>query len=129
MFYFIQRIAEERVQKAVDEGLFDNLEGQGKLLPKDDWENVPPELRMAYKVLKNAGYLPPELQDEKEIRQVLEMLDNAPDEQERYRQMQRLNLMITRINMRRARPVNIEANQEYYKKAVERIRLERKKQG
>lgn len=127
MFRFIQRIAEERERKAIEEGQFDNLEGMGKPLPKDDWQNVPPELRMAYKVLKNAGYLPPELQDEKDIKRVLDMLDNAPDEQERYRQMQKLNCIITRINLRRKSPLNIEANQEYYQKAVERIRLSKQK--
>jgi len=42
------------------------------------------------------------------------------DEAERYRQMQRLNLMITRLNESRRRPVFLEAEQDYYNKIVAR---------
>ncbi len=57
---FTERIAEERIKETQGKGAFDNLPGRGKPLDPDDGANVPEELRMAWRVLKNAGCLPPE---------------------------------------------------------------------
>ena len=53
------RIANRRIEDAIKEGLFDNLEGAGKPL-KDMEDNpfIPKEMRAAYKVLQNSGYAP-----------------------------------------------------------------------
>lgn len=51
-------IAEQRIQQAQQEGAFDNLEGSGKPLPPDRFGRLPPELRMAARVLANAGLTP-----------------------------------------------------------------------
>lgn len=120
---FIEQIAEERIRAAQENGAFDNLPGRGKPLDLDDDAHVPPELRMAWRVLKNAGCLPPELEAEREINTAIELLSAMTDEGERYRQMQRLNLMITRLNETRRRPVQLEAQQLYYDKIVARVPL------
>lgn len=114
-------IAEQRINEAMNRGEFDNLEGQGKKIVYEDESMIPEDLRMAYKILKNAGYVPQELLDEKEIITATELLAAATDEQERYRQMQKLNLLVTKVNARRRRPVNLEKEQVYYQKVVERI--------
>ncbi len=54
---YIDKLAEPRMQEAVGRGEFDNLPGTGKPLALDDDTFVPPELRVAYRVLQNAGYL------------------------------------------------------------------------
>ena len=54
----IDKIAESRIQEALAEGVFENLPGAGEPLPVDDLGRVPEELRMAYKVLHNAGLSP-----------------------------------------------------------------------
>jgi TusA-related sulfurtransferase len=46
---------------------------------------------MAYKVLKNANCLPPEIELRKEIRQMEDLLEAIPDEKEKYRQIKRIN--------------------------------------
>ncbi len=120
---FIEQIAEERIRAAQENGAFDDLPGRGKPLDQDDDAHVPPELRMAWRVLKNAGCLPPELEAEREINTAIELLSAMTDEGERYRQMQRLNLMITRLNETRRRPVRLEAQQLYYDKIVARVPL------
>lgn len=120
---FIEQIAEERIRAAQENGAFDDLPGRGKPLDLDDDAHVPPELRMAWRVLKNAGCLPPELEAEREINTAIELLSAMTDEGERYRQMQRLNLMITRLNETRRRPVQLEAQQLYYDKIVARVPL------
>ena len=59
-FAVIASIAEEKIREAQAEGAFDNLPGRGRPLQYEDDSGIPPDLRMAYKVLKNAGCLPPE---------------------------------------------------------------------
>ena len=59
---FLTRAAEARINEAVARGEFQELPGAGKPLPGEDLSAVPEELRAAYRVLKNAGYLPPEAQ-------------------------------------------------------------------
>jgi len=116
-------IAERKIEEAMRRGEFDNLEGQGRRIEFEDDSMVPADLRMAYKILKNAGYLPPELLEEKEIITAAEMLAAATDEQERYKQMQKLNLLVTKANARRRQPLNLEKDPAYYQKVVEKITL------
>lgn len=127
--YFFELVAEKRIRQAMEEGAFDNLEGKGRPLPPEDLSFVPPDLRMAYKVLKNAGYLPPELQSKREIQEVSQLLESLDDEQERYRQITKLNLMVTKANMMRTRPVHLEADQVYYRKVVERVKVRKRNKG
>jgi len=126
-FLFIERIAEKRIKEAMEKGEFENLEGKGKPLKFEDDSFVPPDLRMAYKILKNAGYLPPEIEAEKEIRTTMDLLRNARDEEERYRQVRKLNVIVMKINMQRKKPINLEKNQFYYKKVVERVTIRKKR--
>ena len=63
----IQLVAERRIEEAQSQGLFDNLPGAGKPLELEDLSHVPEDMRMAYKILRNAGCLPPELEERKEI--------------------------------------------------------------
>jgi len=118
---FIEQLAEERIRNAQERGEFNDLPGRGRPLDLDDDAHVPEELRMAWRVLKNAGCLPPELEAEREVENAIELLSAMTDEGERYRQMQRLNLMITRLNETRRRPISLETNQMYYEKIVARV--------
>ena len=95
----IQSIAERRIEESMAKGDFDDLPGRGKPLELEDDSHVPPELRMAYKVLRNAGCVPPELAERKEISNLADMLEHCEDEQERVRQMQKLRFMILQARM------------------------------
>ena len=54
----ISIIAEQRIREACERGAFDSLPGAGKPLELEDDSHIPEDLRMAYKLLKNAGYVP-----------------------------------------------------------------------
>ena len=109
------------------EGDFDDLPGRGKPLELEDDSHVPPELRMAYKVLRNAGCVPPELAERKEISNLADMLEHCEDEQERVRQMQKLRFMILQARMKHQRPLNLD-DDTYYDRLLERLsRHDRKK--
>lgn len=129
MFNFSQIVAEDHIKRALKEGKFENLEGMGKPLPKDEAENLPPELRMAYRVLKNSGYVPAEIAEEKEIEQTIDLLAHMKDEGERYQQMQKLNVMIMKMNERRGRPVHLDDSSEYYRLIVEKVRIAEERFG
>ena len=57
-----------RIAEAMAEGAFDDLPGAGKPLALDDDTLVPEDLRVAYRILKNAGFLPPEVESRRETR-------------------------------------------------------------
>ncbi len=117
----IQSIAERRIAEAQDRGDFDNLPGMGRPLQLEDDSAVPEELRMAYKVLKNAGCLPPELADRKEINTVVDLLEHCQDERERVRHMQRLRFLVTRAKMRYQRPLHLEEDDPYYDRLLDKL--------
>lgn len=121
----IAEVAEQLIRDAMQRGEFDNLQGKGKPLPPEDDALVPEDLRMAYKILKNSGHLPPELADRKEINTAVELLQNCTDEQQRYRQIQKINYLTMKLNARRRVPVNLESDQVYYDKIVERTTVKK----
>ena len=67
----LDALVERRIQAAIARGEFDGLPGAGRPLALDDDPLVPEELRVAYRLLKNAGYVPPELAQISEVNQLL----------------------------------------------------------
>ncbi|GAB4075181.1 DUF1992 domain-containing protein [Barrientosiimonas marina] len=52
-------IVEDKIKDAIDNGDFDNLPGKGEKLDlREDLPGMSPELNQAYKILKNAGFVP-----------------------------------------------------------------------
>ena len=117
----IGAIAERRIQEAQDRGDFDDLPGAGRPLHLEDMSHVPPELRMAYTLLRNANCLPPELEERKEIQKLADLLEGCVDERERVRQMERLRFLILRTRMRQGRSLLLEAHDAYYDKLLARL--------
>ena len=116
-----EKIVEQRIKEAMEKGEFDDLPGKGKPLPLEDDSHVPEDLRLAYKVLKNADCLPPELLEKKEILQMEDMLAKIPDEKERYKLIKKINFKIMKLNeMGRKSPL-LEENQIYFKKLIDKI--------
>jgi hypothetical protein len=120
-FSAIRLIAEKRIEQAQQNGEFDNLPGSGRPLEIEDVSLVPEELRMAYKILRNAGCLPPELAERKEINRLADLLEHCEDEQERLRQMQKLRFMVLRAQMRHQRSIRLEADGSYYSRLLDRL--------
>jgi hypothetical protein len=114
-------IIEQRIQESLAKGEFDDLPGRGKPLALEDDSHIPEDLRLAYKVLKNANCLPPEVELRKDIRQMKDMLDAIPDEKEKVRQIRKINFKIMKLNaMGRGSPL-FEENEIYYRKVVDKL--------
>ena len=115
------KIVEKRIQEAQRKGEFDNLPGRGKPIEFEEDRHIPEDLRLAYKILKNADCLPPEIEEKKEIRQMEDMLANIPDEKEKYKLIKKINYKIMKLNMQGNKSPLLEEKQIYYSKLVERL--------
>ena len=115
-----QKIVEERIKQSQRKGDFDNLEGHGQPLKFEDL-NVPEDLRMAYKILKNADCLPPEIEIKKEILQAEDMLANMEDTAEKYRLLKKINFLVMKFNTLRNGKIDFEIPQQYQAGLVDRL--------
>ena len=88
-------IAEQRIAEAISRDEFDDLPGQGRPLALDDDPLVPEDLRIAYRILKNAGFENP--------------LQDSNDRAARAKAVRKLALLNTRIES------------AYYEKALNRL--------
>ena len=121
-FVAFEKIAEKRIKEAIERGEFDNLPGKGKPLVLEDDSHLPPDLRLAYKILKNAGCLPPEVELLKEIRTTRDLLAGIKDTQEKYRQIKKLNYLVMKLNMTHHMSPLLEDNEGgYYEKIVDKM--------
>src|SRR2546423_10720570 len=103
-------LAEQKLEEAVSRGELDDLPGKGQPLELDDDRLIPEDLRVAYRILKNAGYVPPELETVKDINILERLVAAAPDDAARAKAVKKLALLQTRIEAR------------YYEKALDRMR-------
>jgi len=100
-------LAEQKLADAVSRGELDNLPGAGRPLELEDAALVPEELRLAYRILKNAGHVPPEVEQLNDIAQLERLVcDGNPDS----RAARKLALLKTRIES------------AYYDKVLRRLR-------
>ena len=118
---FFTRIAENRILEAIEAGEFDNLRGRGQPLNLEEDSHVPPELRMAYKILKNADCLPPELALRQEVMHLQDLVAAMPDEAEKLKQMRRLNFLIMKLDMMRPVSPQLMEHELYTPKVLERL--------
>ncbi|UAK21710.1 DUF1992 domain-containing protein [Kluyvera sp. CRP] len=87
--WLLDQWAERHITDAQRRGEFDNLPGQGEALVLDDDSAVPEELRSGYRLLKNAGCLPPELEQRKEAIALADILKGIRREDVRYQELSR----------------------------------------
>jgi hypothetical protein len=79
------RLADSRIRAAIERGEFDDLPGHGQPLPPDAAARVPAQLRMGFRILRNADCLPPELEARKESARLGALIATAGTEEERAR--------------------------------------------
>ncbi len=117
-----EKIVEERIKKAQQEGEFDNLEGTHKPLKFAD-QNVPEEFRLAHKILKNSGFLPPEVELRKNIRQTEDLLQAAEiDSPERIKIRKKLSYLVTKLNtLRGERCCSSLFSEEYRETIIQKL--------
>jgi len=115
-----EKIVEARILEAQKKGDFDNLPGHGEPLELNDDSTVAEDLRLAYKILKNADCIPPELELRNEIKKTEDLLKNMPDTAEEYRLINKLNYLIMKLNSVRQKDIAFDWPQHYSTKLMHR---------
>lgn len=115
----LDQLGERHISEAQARGEFDDLPGAGAPLNLDDDSLVPGPLRVAYRMLKNAGFLPPELEAHREIREIEQLLDAAQTGDERRRLTARIQYLLARS--RAGRRANMRLELAYFDKLAERL--------
>ncbi|HEY4554193.1 MAG TPA: DnaJ family domain-containing protein [Bacillaceae bacterium] len=113
-------LSEERIRKAYDKGEFDNLPGLGKPLPPDKLEGIPDELKMAYRVMKNAGFSPEEMDVKKELMTIEDLIRRSEDELEKDGLRKELNAKLLQYNSLLAKK-RIKTNSSLFKRYEDKI--------
>jgi hypothetical protein len=116
-----EQIVEERIKKAQKQGLFDNLPGAGKPLELPQDQHIPEDLRLAYKILKNADCLPPEIELKKEICHTERLLAAMPETADRYATLKKLNYLIMKFNAARQGNALFDLPQRYIQGVTDRL--------
>lgn len=119
--YLLDKLAEEKINTAMQRGEFNNLPGAGLPLPDEDLSLVPEELRMTYKILKNSGYIPPELELHNQIHSLESLIQQNPDSSMKRQYLKKLHCLYLRLDTGRERQLNLALQNEYYEKILARL--------
>lgn len=119
-------IAEQKISQAIEKGTLKTDGWKNKPLDLKDDHMVPDDLKMAYKMLKNAGYLPPEIETRKEIKRLEDLIATTTDEHTRVKQMRKLSVLLAKVEAGRNSPANISHDDDYYRRIVERTTVNSK---
>ena len=117
----LDRLAEEQISAAIRRGEFDALQGSGEPLPIEDESLVPETLRVAYRLLGNAGCLPPDLMLRREITELEGLLHSAESSGERCYLQRRLSLLKTRLKSQGRETSLCLQDAEYREKLLRRM--------
>lgn len=87
----LHKFIEEKIQQAIADGEFDNLEGRGRPIDMNAYFNTPAEYRMGHSLLKGNNFIPEEVEILREIGLLKEKIKTVPDEAEKKRLNKALN--------------------------------------
>lgn len=93
-------IAERKIREALEDGVFEHLEGAGKPLDLSENPFEDPSLRMAHRLLKNNGFAPGWIMEAREIDAESRRLAAATGDQDYNRRLVVLNRRILAFNLK-----------------------------
>ena len=114
-----EAIAEQRISEAITRGELDQLPGQGQPLDLEDDLLVTQDLRMAYRILKNAGYVPPEVHTLKEIAELERLVHALDDDAQRTIALRRLRLLTMQLGEMRSG--SLQSESPYYHSLLQHL--------
>jgi hypothetical protein len=114
----LDALAEARIEQAIARGDLDGLPGAGRPLVLDDDRLIPEELRAAYRILKNAGFVPPEIEARRDVADLVALLATLDDDAQR-RARAKLALLEARLE---ASGIRFRRNRTYEGRVIERFR-------
>lgn len=121
MLAAFNELIERRIDEARRHGAFDDLPGAGKPLDLDDDRLVPEELRVAHRILKNAGFVPPEVEALRDLDSMLRGAVDAADDSPESRRAGRKLLALAMALETRGAALTTGAGLEYRRALLERF--------
>jgi len=118
----LDALVEQRIAAAAARGEFDDLPGAGLPQDLDDDLLVPEEVRVANRILKNAGFVPPAVEQLRALRELEDELAGVSDRAEQRRLRARLLALDMALESLRGGPMVVP--HEYRRRIAGRL-LER----
>lgn|GEM_PF-168315 len=115
----LDALVEQRIAAAAARGEFDDLPGAGAPLPLDDDALVPQEVRVANRILKNAGFVPPAVEQLRALRDLQTELNAVSDPATRCRLQARMLALDMALESLRGGPLVLP--REYCRRIAERL--------
>jgi hypothetical protein len=117
---FLDLLAEQKLAEAERDGLLRDLPGAGRPLDLDGDPLIPEDLRMAYRILKNAGFVPPEVTTLREVGE-LEALVRREAGEARDRAQRRLALLRAQLDASGPGRAAHLVGEDYFQRVVDRM--------
>ncbi len=95
---FSTLMSEQRIRKAYEEGEFNELPGFGKPMDLNDDAGIPEELKMAHRIMKNAGYSTEEAGLKQEMMRIEDLIRTCEDDVEAKSLHRELNEKVLKYN-------------------------------
>ncbi|MDO2442941.1 DUF1992 domain-containing protein [Enterobacter nematophilus] len=121
--WLLDQWAERHIRDAQNKGDFDNLAGSGEPLELEDDLHIAPELRAGYRLLKNAGCLPPELEQRREALALVDLLKGIRQDDPRHTELSR-RLALIELKLRQAGMNTEFLHGEYSERLLKKINEE-----
>ncbi|MEW6345940.1 MAG: DnaJ family domain-containing protein [Pseudomonadota bacterium] len=114
----LDALVEQRIAAAAARGEFDDLPGAGVALAQEDDVQVPQEVRVANRILKNAGFVPPAAEQLRALRDLQDEL-SAVSDRARCRLQARMLALDMALESLRGGPLVLP--REYCRRIAERL--------
>ena len=124
----LDALVEARIERAIERGELAGLPGQGHPIALDDDACVAPELRLAHRILKNAGYVPEEVELRREIASLAALID-ATEGAEQTRAIARRDWLRAKLAMRGGAGTSLLEHREYAERVARRLERPRTDAG
>ena len=124
----LDSLVEARIERAIERGELTGLPGQGRPLALDDDACVAPELRLAHRILKNAGFVPEEIELRREITSLAVLIDTT-EGAERTRAIARRDWLRARLAVRGSAGTSLLEHREYAERITRRLERPRRDAG
>ncbi|EOL8879915.1 TPA: DUF1992 domain-containing protein [Enterobacter mori] len=118
--WLLDEWVERHISDAQRKGEFDNLPGSGEPLVLEDDSHIAPQLRAGYRLLKNAGCLPPELEQRREAVELVDLLKSVRKDDPRHIELSR-RLTLIELKLRQAGVSTDFLRGEYCERLMQRI--------
>jgi len=90
---------DKRIEEWLAQQSSNDLPGKGKPLDLDEYFRCPEDLRIGYSLLKNAGFVPEEVEQLQQISRLIDELDRCADPAVRTRLRSQLNETRVRLTL------------------------------